>query len=49
MKQFKDPFAGIRMTFVIRNLKFTPGIYEGKPVLNSRGVLEAITIGHLDQ
>ncbi|OZC34600.1 hypothetical protein B9Q17_10055 [Marinobacter vinifirmus] len=49
MKQFKDPFSGIRVTFVIRNLKFTPGIYEGKPVLSSRGVLEAITIGHLDQ
>lgn len=49
MKQFKDPFAGIRVTFVVRNLKFTPGLYEGKPVLSSRGVLEAITIGHLDQ
>ena len=49
MKQLKDPFAGIRVGFVIRNLKFIPAIYEGKPVLNSRGVLEAITIGHLDQ
>ena len=49
MKKFKDPFAGIRVGFVIRNLKFTPGLYEGKPVLDSRGVLETISIGHLDQ
>jgi len=48
MMQFKDPFAGIRVTFVIRNLKFMPGLHEGKPVLNSRGVLEVINIGHLD-
>lgn len=47
MKQFTDSFIGIKVTFVIRNLKFTPGIYEGRAVLNSRGVLETISIGYL--
>jgi len=42
------PFRGVRMKFKIRNLKFSPGIHEGKPVLNSRGVLETVTFGHLD-
>lgn len=49
MMQFKELFTGIRVNFVIRNLKFTPGIYEGKPVLNSRGILEVIEIGHIDR
>lgn len=42
MKQFKDPFAGIRVSFIIQHFKFTPGLYEDKPVLDSRGVLEVI-------
>ena len=44
----EKPFRGVRMKFKIRNLKFTAGIHEGKPVLNSRGVLETVTFGHLD-
>lgn len=44
----EDLFKGVRMTFRIRNLKFTAGIYEGKPVLNSRGILEMVTFGHLN-
>lgn len=48
MKQLNNPFGGIRVSFVIRNLKFVPAIFEGKPVLNSRGILEAVSIGHLD-
>lgn len=42
-----DSYDGVIMRFTIRNLKFTPDIYEGKPVLKSRGVLEAVSIGHL--
>lgn len=49
MMSFKDHLAGVRMSFTIRNLKFSAGLYEGKAVLNSRGVLESITIGHLDR
>jgi len=49
MLQYDAPFVGIRVRFVVRNLKFTPGLYEGKPVLNSRGILETITLGQLDQ
>jgi hypothetical protein len=48
MLPFKSAYAGIRVNCVIRNLKFTAGLYEGKPVLDSRGVLECITFGHLD-
>ena len=48
MMKFEDPFNGIRVTFVIRNLKFTAGLHEGKPVQNSKGILESISIGHLD-
>ena len=48
MKPLKEPYAGIRMTFTIRNLKFSLGEYDDKPVINSRGVLETITFGHLD-
>lgn len=46
--QAKNPFAGIRCRFVVRNLKFVPELYEGKPVLKSRGVLEQVTFGHID-
>ena len=49
MVPFKDALTGIKVTFTVRNLKFIPEIYEGKAVQNSRGVLESITIGHLDQ
>lgn len=38
----------IRVNVQIRNLRFQPGIHEGKPVLNSRGILETITFGILD-
>ena len=48
MKLLKEPYAGVRMTLTIRNLKFCLGEYDGNPVINSRGVLETITFGHLD-
>ena len=48
MESSKDAFIGLRVSFVIRNLKFAAGIHDGKPILNSRGILEVITIGHLD-
>lgn len=41
--------SGIRVNLTIRNLKFTPGLYEGKPILNSKGVLEVMQIGHIDR
>ena len=47
VEPIKEPFRGVRMKFQIRNLKFMAGIYEGKPVLNSRGILETVTFGHL--
>jgi len=39
---------GIRMRFEIRNLVFEPGIYNDKPVLDSRGILETVKFGHID-
>lgn len=48
MLKITDPMTGIRLRFAVKNLKFTPDIYEGKPVLRSRGVLETITVGHID-
>lgn len=44
----KNPFAGLRCRFVVKNLKFVPELYEGKPVLKSRGTLEQVTFGHID-
>ena len=44
----KKNLEGIRFQFTIRNLKFMPDLYEGKPVLKSRGVLEVLTVGHVD-
>ena len=41
----KKNLEGIRFQFTIRNLKFMPDLYEGKPVLKSRGVLEVLTVG----
>lgn len=45
----QNPMKGVRLRFVIRNLRFIPGIHEGKPVLNNRGILETISVGHIDQ
>lgn len=42
-----DSYDGVRMRFTIRNLRFTADIYDGKPVLRSRGILESVAIGHL--
>lgn len=47
-EQIKEPFRGVRMKFQIRNLKFMASIHEGKPVLNSRGILETVTFGHIN-
>lgn len=44
----KSSMNGVRVQFHIRNLKFSPGIHEGKPVMNSKGVLEKVVIGQLD-
>lgn len=49
MKPHKEAITGIRMNFVIRNRKGVAEIYEGKPILKTKGVLEVVTIGHLDQ
>lgn len=43
----KDPLKGIRFKFEIRNLMFKPKLYEGKAVLDSRGILETVQIGRL--
>jgi len=43
-----DSLARVRCRFKIRNLRFQPGIHEGKPVLNSRGVLETIEFGWIE-
>jgi len=40
--------AKIRCHFKIRNLQFVPDIHEGNPVLNSRGVLETVQFGFLE-
>lgn len=42
-----DIFKGIRFSFSIRNLFFDPVIVEGKPFLNTRGILEAVSVGKL--
>lgn len=49
MIEFNATLSGLKIRFVIRNLKFSAGMYENKPVLNSRGILEEFTIGHLDR
>lgn len=38
----------LRCRFKIRNLRFISDIYEGQPVLNSKGILETIEIGYLE-
>jgi hypothetical protein len=48
MAQLKNPLVGIRCRFVVKNLKFVPELYEGKPVLKSRGILEQVSFGHID-
>lgn len=45
----KDPLPGIKVSMAIRNLKFIPEIYDSKPVLKTRGILEKITIGYLNE
>ena len=40
--------AGVRLSFVIRNLQYLARIKDGKPVLDTRGTIETITFGHLD-
>lgn len=48
MHPCKKNLEGIRFQFTVRNLKFIPELYEGKAVLKSRGVLEVISVGHVD-
>lgn len=48
MSKFTDPLVGVKMNFEVRNLVFTPGIYNDKPVMETRGLLETVKFGHLD-
>ncbi len=43
-----DALEGIRVNFTIKNLKYIPELYEGNPVLRSRGILEKVSFGRLD-
>lgn len=40
-----DVFKGVKFSFCIRNLFFEPVIVEDKPYLNTRGILEAVSVG----
>lgn len=46
--QIGNKASGVRVTFKIRNLKFSAKLKDDKPMLESRGIIETITFGHLD-
>lgn len=43
-----NPFEKVRCSMTIRNPTFTPGIHDGKAVLDSRGILEVVEFGTVD-
>lgn len=48
LSKVTEPLKGIRLRVEIRNLAYTAGIHNDKPVLNSRGILETVKFGHID-
>jgi hypothetical protein len=48
MKAANVDISRLRCRFKIRNLRFIADTHEGQPVLNSRGILETIEIGYLE-
>lgn len=49
LKNHPDLMKGVRVTMEVRNLKSFAEIYEGAAVLRTRGVLESMKIGWIDQ
>lgn len=43
-----NPFGKVKCKMTIRNAVFIPGIHEGKPVLDSRGILEVVEFGNIE-